>query len=710
MSVNVGTAIAFLELDMSSFKNSLSAAGQDLSNFASGGGIQSLTSAMTNVGSTLTKSVTLPIVGIAAAATAASTDFEAQMSKVKAISGAVGEDFQSLRDQAIQLGADTNFSASEAANGMENLASAGFKTNEIISAMPGILSLAAAGDVSIANASDIAGSSLRGFGMEADKVNHVSDVMAKLAGDTNAGIMDTGEAMKYIAPVANAMGVSFEDASAAVGLLSNAGIKGGQAGTTLRTAMTNLAAPTKAANDVMAELGMSFFDAEGKMKPFGDVLQILKDKTAGLTQQQQASTMETLFGKEAMSGMIALVGQGPEKFNELSSALKNCDGAAKSMADTMQDNSKGAIEAMKGSLETAAIKIGDVLAPSIRSLAEWIGELVNKFSALPAPVQEFIVKSALVVAAIGPVLIILAKLIESVRTVMSVFSALKSAAGLFAALPGLIMSPVGAVIAIIAAIAAIVYVVIQNWDSLKVYFQAFFDFCKSLFESLYNFLKGIFDGIASIINSVVEVITSIINSISDFFKVGIEGIKEFFTDLVDFAKSVGSFIMEGLVEGLKKGWDKVFEICSDIVGGIKSIFTDDTDGLGIHSPSTVFDEYGKNTLQGYGQGLEKQQGNVFSRLGAITSKIKSIGNDTGLSSDFSGLGNVALAGAYSNNTGFTPQKSNQMTYSPNVVMHVTLSDTGGKGTTQLTNELKNMNQIAMKNSMVDNFMSDALRL
>ncbi|BCZ46934.1 hypothetical protein psyc5s11_30010 [Clostridium gelidum] len=710
MSINVGTAIAYLEMDMSSFKNSIASAGADLKNFASEGGLQNVTNAMNSVGSELTKKVTLPIAGIGAAAANASMDFEAQMSKVNAISGATGEEMSKLKDQAIQLGADTNFSASGAAEGMELFASSGFKVNDIMKAMPGILDTAAAGGVTIAQAVDVAASSLNGFGMSADQVGHIGDVLAKLAGDTNAEILDTGEAMKYIAPVSKALGVSFEDTAASIGLLSNSGIKGTQAGTVLRGALTNLAKPTDTAAALMDNLGMKFFDANGKMLPMTDILTVLRDKTADLTQQEKAAAFAQIFGKEAMSGMLAMVDQGPDKFDELSKSLTNCDGSSKKMAGTMQDNLKGSIEAMKGSIETAAIKIGDVLAPMIRSCATWIADLVNKFSALPKPMQEFIVKVALVAAAIGPVLIIVAKLIESVRTVMSVFNGLKTAASVFSMLPAIINPPVLIIIGIIALIAAIVYVVIKNWDSLKVYFQAFFDFCKNLFNKLWEFFKWVFGGIADLAESIGNTIGSMITKIGEFFKNGIEGWKAIWTDLISFFKGVGGWIVDGLVGGLEKGWDKIFEVCGKIVRGIKSVFTNDSDGLGIHSPSRVFNEYGMNIGDGLVGGVDKKEELITSRFANLATKIRGLGN---VEPNFDGLNNTDLAGAGSGSKTMLSAlggNSKQMSYSPNITMHVSIADTGEKGTAQLTDEVKSMGKAAFKNTIVDEFMSDALRL
>ncbi len=181
---------------------------------------------MTSAGKTMTKAVTLPILGITTAAVKVGGDFEEQMSRVKAISGATGDSFEELRDQAIDLGAKTAFSAKESADGMENLASAGFDAQEIMSAMPGLLDLAAVSGGDVALASENAATALRGFGLEADQAGHVADVFARAAADTNAEVADMGEAMKYIAPVAKAMGLSIEETAAAVGIMSDAGVKG----------------------------------------------------------------------------------------------------------------------------------------------------------------------------------------------------------------------------------------------------------------------------------------------------------------------------------------------------------------------------------------------------------------------------------------------------------------------------------------------------
>lgn len=284
-------------------------------------------------------------------------DFEAQMSRVKAISGATGEEFSKLKEQAKQLGADTAFSATQAAEGMENLASAGFTTSEIMEAMPGMLDLAASSGEDLASSADIAASTLRGFGLEASSAGHVADVLAKNAAETNAAVADTGEAMKYVAPVAKSMGIEFEETAAAIGIMADAGIKGSQAGTTLRGALSRIAKPTKAMQETMDSLGLSFYDSNGKMKSLADITEMLETKMSGLTDEQKNQALITLFGQESLSGMMALMDRGSGEVRKLTDEYKNCDGSAKDMAKTMQDNLSGAVEEFGGSVESLGIEI-----------------------------------------------------------------------------------------------------------------------------------------------------------------------------------------------------------------------------------------------------------------------------------------------------------------------------------------------------------------
>lgn len=318
--------------------------------------------------------------GVAAAAIKVGSDFESQMSRVKAISGATGEEFEQLKAQAMQLGADTSFSASQAAEGMENLAAAGFTTSEIMSAMPGLLNLAAASGEDLASSSDIAASTLRGFGLAASDAAHVADVLAANANRTNSSVADTGEAMKYIAPLARAAGLSLEETAAAIGIMANAGIQGSQAGTSLRGALSRLSKPTDDMTAAMEELGISFYDSNGKMKSLTEQVGMLRQATEGMTDEQKNNYLVTLYGQEALSGMLALINEGEGSLGELTNAYKNCDGAAQEAAETMQDNLSGALEQLSGSAETLGLAFYNSVADNLKNAANTATESINNIT------------------------------------------------------------------------------------------------------------------------------------------------------------------------------------------------------------------------------------------------------------------------------------------------------------------------------------------
>lgn len=318
--------------------------------------------------------------GVAAVAIKVGSDFESQMSRVKAISGATGEEFEQLKAQAMQLGADTSFSASQAAEGMENLAAAGFTTSEIMNAMPGLLNLAAASGEDLASSSDIAASTLRGFGLAASDAAHVADVLAANANRTNSSVADTGEAMKYIAPLARAAGLSLEETAAAIGIMANAGVNGSQAGTSLRGALSRLSKPTKDMSEAMDELGISFYDSNGKMKSLTEQVGMLRQATEGMTDEQKNNYLVTLYGQEALSGMLALINEGEGSLGELTNAYKNCDGAAQKAAETMQDNLSGALEQLGGSAQTLGLAFYNSVADNLKNAAKTATESINNIT------------------------------------------------------------------------------------------------------------------------------------------------------------------------------------------------------------------------------------------------------------------------------------------------------------------------------------------
>nr|DAM73541.1 MAG TPA: minor tail protein [Caudoviricetes sp.] len=336
------------------------------------------------VAATAITGTTTALAGVATAAIKVGSDFEAQMSRVQAISGAAGDELESLKNQAIQLGADTAFSAKEAAEGMENLAAAGFTTTEIMDAMPGMLNLAAAAGEDLAASSDIAASTLRGFGLEASDAAHVADVLAENANRTNSSVAETGEAMKYVAPLARAAGISMEETAAAIGIMANAGIQGSQAGTTLRGALSRLSKPTDAMSAAMEELGVSFYDSNGKMKSLTEQVGMMRKATEGMTDEQKNNYLVTLYGQEALSGMLALMNEGEDALGDLTDAYEACDGSAEKAAETMQDNLQGAIEQLGGSAESLGIifyeSVSDNLKDTVKVVNDSVDDITDAFT------------------------------------------------------------------------------------------------------------------------------------------------------------------------------------------------------------------------------------------------------------------------------------------------------------------------------------------
>lgn len=515
---------------------------------------------MQGTGAAMTKYITTPLIGVGVAAAKVGGDFEEQMSRVKAISGATGDTFEQMKQQAIDLGAKTAFSAKESAAGMENLASAGFSAQEIMKAMPGLLDLAAVSGGDVALASENTATALRGFGLEASEAGHVADVFARAAADTNAEVGDMGEALKYVAPVANSMGISLEETASAIGIMSDAGIKGSQAGTTLRGALSRLARPTKAMQDTMDNLGVSFYDADGKMKPLKTQVELLKKAFEGLTPEQQQNALVTLYGQESLSGMMALIDKGPDSLGKLTKSLKDSDGAADDMARTMQDNMNSSIEQMFGAFESAAIVIQKILAPSIKKVADAISGLVEKFVSAPESTQKLVVAIGAIVAAIGPLIFMIGSVIIWINRVKVAFKALSESSKLFSGLSkamGLLTNPV---FLVIAAVALLVVGFIYLWNTS---------------EDFRNFWIGLWEGIKSAVSSAVEWIQNAWKSTGEWFNNLWKSIKE-------GADNVWTTIQEApgkAADWIKNKWTETKEFFSSIWDGIKEAASSAWEGI-----------------------------------------------------------------------------------------------------------------------------------
>ncbi|MDQ0168779.1 phage tail tape measure protein [Paenibacillus tundrae] len=321
-------------------------------------------------------------------------EFEQSMAKVKAISGATGEEFEKLRQQSIELGATTVFTSSQAAEAQGFLAMAGFKTNEIMAAMPGVLNLAAAGQMELARTADIASNILTGFQMSADQTGQVVDVMAKTMTSSNTNIEQLGYGMKYVAPIAANLGVSIEEASAAVAKLSDAGIQGEMAGTQLRAILLRLASPTDDITYLMEQLGVKVTDAAGNFLPFANIIGQFARGFDNLSEAQRAQAASIVAGQEAASGFLTLINAGEGELNAFTESLNNAGGTAANIAETQMDTLNGAILEMQSALEAVGITVGDKFAPVIRGAAESISALLLGFNGMDPVMQNAIIAFA----------------------------------------------------------------------------------------------------------------------------------------------------------------------------------------------------------------------------------------------------------------------------------------------------------------------------
>ena len=307
-------------------------------------------------------------------------DFESQMSKVQAISGATGDELLQLTDKAKEMGKKTKFSATESAQALEYMAMAGWKTDDMLGGLEGIMNLAAASGEDLASTSDIVTDALTAFGMAASGSGHFADILATASSNANTNVGMMGETFKYVAPVAGALGFSAEDTALAIGLMANSGIKAGQAGTSLRAILSRMAKPTKEVQSAMDELGISLTNSDGSMKSLNEIMGDLRNGFASLSEAEKAEMASALGGQEAMSGLLAIVNASDDDFNKLSGAIANCDGAAADMAETMNDNLKGKLTTLKSSLEGLGLDLYESMESPLKNLASLGIDAVNELT------------------------------------------------------------------------------------------------------------------------------------------------------------------------------------------------------------------------------------------------------------------------------------------------------------------------------------------
>lgn len=320
-------------------------------------GIGGITKAGIGLTTKVLQGATAGVTALGAAAIKVGSDFEAGMSQVQAISGASGEDLEKLKNKAKEMGATTKFSATESAEALNYMAMAGWKTEDMLGGLEGVMNLAAASGEDLATASDIVTDAMTALGMQASEAGHFSDVLAAAASNANTSVGGMGETFKYAGAMAGTLGYSVEDVALATGLMANAGIKGTMAGTSLNSIMTRLSTNTNGARDAIEELGVAFFNEDGSARSLTDVMGELREATADMTTEQKANFANTVAGMEAQKGLSAILNATEDDYNKLSAAIQNADGCALEMAETMQDNLQGQLTILQSGLEGLGISL-----------------------------------------------------------------------------------------------------------------------------------------------------------------------------------------------------------------------------------------------------------------------------------------------------------------------------------------------------------------
>lgn len=579
--------------------------------------------------------VTTVIGGVGVAAVKTAADFDSAMSQVAAVSGATGKDFDALRNKAREMGAKTKFSATEAAEAMNYMAMAGWKTEDMLDGIEGVMNLAAASGEDLATTSDIVTDALTAFGLSAKDSGHFADILAAASSNANTNVSMMGETFKYCAPIAGALGFSAEDTAEAIGLMANAGIKSSQAGTALRTIMNNLAGDVKISGKAIGDVTIATTNADGSMRDLSDILADCRTAFSGLTESEKAQAAESLVGKNAMSGFLALMNAGEGDIEKLSSAIENCDGSAEKMAMTMQDNLAGQLTILKSQLQELAISFGDILMPAIRSIVSKLQGFVDKLNGMDEGTKRTIVTIALLVASIGPLLIIIGTTISKIGVAMQGFVklangvsklkvAIQGGTGVLGKLGvalGGVSAPVLAVVAVIAVlVAAFVHLwksnegfrdaIIGTWNRIK---DTISGFCQGIvdrlnalgfqFTDIVDVLKtvwdgfcqvlapifeGVFNNIANILSTVTGVITGILdvfigiftgnwsqawNGVKDIFSSIWNGISSFFTNILNVIKGVADVVLGWFGTSWNEVWTNIKTFFEGIWNGIATFFT-----------------------------------------------------------------------------------------------------------------------------------------
>lgn len=625
MAVDVGEARGELTLDISDFTGNMKTAFQDYDSMinrmesATGTSARNIGATLQQVGTAWSVGITQPLTDAGLAIYDVASTFDSNMSAVQAITQSTGDEFNALRETAIQLGQDTVFSSSEVSEAMVNMGKAGWDSTQIINGMSGVLDAASASGERLSTVSTIMADAITNFGLSADESAHVADVLTQAANAGTISISDLGESFKYIGPVANTLGFSFEDVNTALLGMSKSGIKASQAGTSLRGLMDNLVNPTDKCATAMEQLGLEITNSDGSFKSLDEILTQLRGSMSNLTDEQKGYYASVIAGRTGMSGLLSLVNLSQEEYDALAASIDNCGGVAQQTADIMQDNLANDVEQLTGSLESLAIQLMDNVEPYLRKFVQWLEKLVDWFAQLDPSIQVAITAIAALAAAMGPVLIILGGIISGATQVnmalgkiTQAFQALTSIPSLLTTIGqgassafSLITSPAAIVVAIIGVLIAAFMnlwntnegfrnAITEIWtgitETLSTFFQGIQDRLNELginwqtlidglnmaWQTFCSFLAPVFEGAFGVVATVLETVTGVITGLLDIF-IGLftgdweqflQGVSEVFGSIWEGICSFLSTMLDTLA-GLGEAFCNNFG--SLILGGMEAV-------------------------------------------------------------------------------------------------------------------------------------------
>lgn len=652
MAVNMGTAVAYLELDSSKFQKGFKSAYNDLKVFGDKSAtaeqkFKGLSSAFATVGSTMSRNVTLPLAGVGAAALKAGTDFESAMSQVAATMGTTTDKIQDLSKFAQHMGATTAFSATQAAEGLNVLAQSGLTAEEQMQALPEVLNLAAAGNLSLADSSTYVVGTLKGFGKGMDEAKRVTDLVAKGATMANTDVRGLGTALSSSSATAKSYGQNMDSVTLSLLRLAEQNVTGEEAATALNRAMMDLYTPTSTAKKALDELGVSVYDAQGNARDFNDVVDELNGKLNGMSEEQRNAYKNTIFTTYGLQAFNKMTVSSTEKVNDFKEGLKNANDSALKQAQTQLDNLNGDITLFKSALEGAGIVISNVLIPNIRSFIQWLTNLVTKFNELSEEQQNFIVKAGIVIAAIGPVLLIISKIIIMVNNAVQAFRMFSNAVSIAM---GAISAPVLAVVAVIGTLVAMFATlwktneefrnnitktfnrmrcsferfadgVVQRINDLGFNFESVTDVIKTAWETLCNIFAPVFEGAFQTVGAIIDLTLNNILAIMDVFigvftgnwEQAIRGVRSWIVGFIDVFSRIGETILNtigsigsellsllGLDEAAEQ-FQEFFDRVSDIFGRLPEIILGAFDSVKTFFTETIPEVFNNavETIQGF---------------------------------------------------------------------------------------------------------------